>query len=356
MTPPEQRNTILEATAEACQTGASLEAAAVSVGLSARTLRNWRAQGAGCRDRRPEAIRPAQVHALRKEERQRIVEVANSPEFASLTPEQIAIIMIDRGDYIGSASSIHRVLKEAKLMQHRGKARESKRKPKPPTRAAEKPNQIWAVDITYLPTNTTGRFLKLYMILDLFSRDIMGWEVFEEENGENSKAVMHRAMIAQGACPEVLHADNGSPLKNANLHAMLLSRGITPSHSRARVSNDNAHAEALFRTVKYHPSLPEKPFEGLADARQWVRGFVQWYRYEHRHKSLNMVTPAQKHAGEDVAILAQRKANLEAAKAAHPRRWIGDKAVRSCAPSGCVTINSIRPDTRKIERELKKVA
>jgi len=178
-------------------------------------------------------------------------------------------------------------------------------------------------------------FFKLYVILDLFSRKIIASEVWEEENAEHSKSLLQRACLAEKLAahthPLVLHGDNGSPLKASTVLGLMYSLGITPSHSRPRVSNDNPHAEALFRTAKYHPFLPPNGFADLAAARQWAQAFVDNYNNRHFHSALRFVTPAQKYAGADKAILANRQELYQRARAQNPNRWIR-KSTRNWSP------------------------
>ncbi|WP_373962438.1 transposase [Oligella urethralis] len=152
--------------------------------------------------------------------------------------------------------------------------------PPPPRRhCADEPNVCWSWDVTYLPTSIRGLSFYLYLIMDIYSRKIVGHEVFEAENMNNSATLIQRAVLREKCAhkPLVLHADNGSAMKGSTLYAKLDSLGITPSHSRPRVSNDNAYSESLFRTCKYHPRFPTNGFNQIEDARQWVHHFVRWY-------------------------------------------------------------------------------
>ena len=165
------------------------------------------------------------------------------------------------------------------------------------------------------------------MILDLFSRKIIAWDIWTEESAENASVLVRRAVLSEhltvSISPLVLHSDNGSPMKGASLLETLYTLGITPSRSRPRVSNDNPYAESIFRTCKYRPNYPTAGFMNLTQARTWVLAFVKWYNYEHRHSGLNFLTPHQRHSGIDQAILENRKSLYEEAKAAHPERWSG---------------------------------
>ena len=163
--------------------------------------------------------------------------------------------------------------------------------------------------------------------MDIYSRKIVGWEVFETESSEQASQVLRKAHMSEAMAPNqaiILHADNGSPMKGATMLATMQKLGIVPSFSRPSVSNDNAYSEALFKTLKYAPSYPSKPFEDIEKARQWVMQFVQWYNHSHRHSNLKYVTPVQRHTGRDKVILTRRQQVYEAAKALYPERWSGD--------------------------------
>lgn len=353
MTRTQDRQECLAAIQDAIAAGASKAAACMEAGICAKTMGRWLGNAD---DKRPTALRQTHANALTDEEKACMVATANSPEFASASPAQIVAAQADQGVYIASEASYYRVLKEADQLAHRGKARKASARKPPTTLVAANTGEVWVWDVTWLASVICGAYFRLYTIMDLYSRKIISWEVFVDENAENSEDVLRRAALAEniaaGKTP-FLHGDNGAPLKNAHIHAKMLAMGVKPSNSRPRVSNDNAHAEALFRTVKYHPSLPEKPFRSLEDARAWVATFVQWYNHEHRHSALNMVTPDQKHRGLDTELLAKRHALLEEARAKNPRRWIKGK-IRNCSPTILTTLNPV--NDRKIERELKKAA
>lgn len=340
------------------QAGARQSKCAKTIGLSLRTLKRWRADLSRNReDRRPAAVRPTPGNALTPEERAEILLQCNRSENASKPPAEIVTGLADQGIYIASESSFYRVLRAHKQQHHRGRARAPRKNPPQNTHTATAPNQVWCWDITWLPTNVAGMFFKLYLIVDLFSRKIVGHEVWEEENSEHSKTLLRRVALAENLAamktPVVLHGDNGSPLKAGTVVALMETLGITPSRSRPRVSNDNPFSEALFRTTKYHPSMPPHGFANLQAARAWVERFVQWYNHEHYHSALRFVTPAQKHAGEDIAILAKRHALYKTKMAQTPDRWIRKKT-RNWEPVTTTTLNP--PDKRKLEKNLKTAA
>lgn len=327
---------------EAVSSGARKSRACEVVGISIRTLQRWTEGGTVGADRRPAAVRPTPANRLSEAERQRIVEVSNEPAYASLPPSQIVPKLADQGVYIASESSFYRVLKAEGQLQHRGRARKPSPSRAPTTHVAHEPNAVWSWDVTWLPSRVGGRFWYLYLIEDIFSRKIVTWEVHASENGALAGELVQRAVVAERCFlrPLVLHADNGSPMKSQTLRAKLEELGITPSYSRPRVSNDNAYSESLFRTLKYCPSWPSQGFATLEAARQWVRRFVDWYNHRHCHSGLKFVTPAQRHRGDDRAILARRHAVYQAAKARRPERWSGK--TRDWAPIGAVTLNPER--------------
>ena len=217
------------------------------------------------------------------------------------------------------------------MQNHRGRSQESGKHGKPTTYCATAPNQVWTWDISYLAGAVKGLFYYLYLIVDIFSRDIVGWEVWPEESADHASELIKRACLAQKrltTAPLVLHSDNGSPMKGATMLETLYALGITPSNSRPRVSNDNPYSESLFKTLKYRPNYQPKGFEDIETARRWCSGFVNWYRHEHHHSGIRFLTPAERHEGKGAAILEKRSLLYQAAKAAHPERW-NSRAIRN---------------------------
>lgn len=346
MTPLAVRKQIIAMVGEAIAAGACQAGSCETIGLSVRTLQRWQ-RDVLVGDRRPERTQTPS-NQLSEEERERLLAVANSSQFAHLAPSQIVPRLADEGKYIGSESTFYRVLRTANQLKHRGAQRPVEPRSKPRAVAATAPNQLVSWDITYLPTPTKGIYLYLYLFIDIFSRKIVGWQVYQEESSELAAEVMKdicaREKIAPGQV--VLHSDNGSPMKGATMLATLQTLGVMPSFSRPAVSNDNAYSESLFKTMKYRSNYPGKAFKDLAGARQWVDGFVQWYNHEHRHSAIGFVTPAQRHAGKDAALLSKRTAVYEAAKARYPARWSG--ATRNWQPVLVVRLN---PDQIVIKKE-----
>lgn len=256
--------------------------------------------------------------------------------------------MLDKGIYLGSEASFYRLLKANGQLHHRGRSQAPKKKAKPTSLAAKGPNQVWSWDITYLASRVKGLFYYLYLFEDIYSRKIVGYEVHEQECGKLASELVQRCML-QEQCfnqPLVLHSDNGAPMKALTMKAKLEELGVLSSYSRPRVSNDNPFSEALFRTLKYRANWPSSGFNNLAESRDWVQQFVEWYNKEHKHSQINFVTPAQRHAGKDSEILSKRKVVLEAARSKHPNRWSG--AVRNCESVGTVMLNPDKSENTEL--------
>ena len=325
--------------------GARLHQACEVVGIDLRTLQRWKAQeGLTAGDRRPHAVRPLPSHALSDSERAEIVRVANEPRFAAVPPARIVPMLADDGVYLASESTFSRVLRDEGQAAHRGRAKKPRTVRPPTTHVATAPRQVWCWDMTYLPAAVIGMWFHLYLILDLYSRKIVGWEVHAEDNADHASHLVRRTALAEGIAMRddkpVLHGDNGATLKATTVLAMLHWLGIKASYSRPRVSDDNAFVEALFRTAKYRPEFPNEGFDDLEAARSWAARFVHWYNVEHRHSGLRYVSPAQRHDRLDQAILAARREVYEQAKTRHPARWSGQ--TRNWAPSEAVTLNPER--------------
>ena len=223
-------------------------------------------------DKRSDALRPVPSNKLTEEEEQRILTISNDNEYASLPPSQIVPALADKGVYIASESSFYRILKKHGQLQHRGRSKKRSKSKKPTTHVATGPNQVWCWDISYIPSRVRGQFWYLYLILDVYSRKIVGWEIHSHESGELASELINRTMLAEKCTktPLVLHSDNGAPMTSSTFKAKLEELGIIPSHSRPRVSNDNAFAESIFKTVKYCPQWPPQGFLTLEDSRQWM--------------------------------------------------------------------------------------
>jgi len=328
MTSLEDRQQMSELITQACNAGARLAQACELCGLSERTLQRWRSRATGATlgcDQRPHAQRPSPSHALSAAERAELLRVANEPRFADLPPARIVPLLADEGRYLASESSFARVLRQAGQNAHRNRSRAPRAQRPPTTHIATAPGQVWCWDMTYLPATVAGRWFYLYLIVDLYSRKVVGWEVHAEDDSDHAARLVQRTALAEGIAAKdskpVLHGDNGATLKATTVLAMLHWLGVKPSYSRPRVSDDNAFVEALFRTAKYRPEYPKSGFTDLSDARAWAARFVHWYNLEHRHSGIRYVTPAQRHSGQDVEILKRRDELYKQARRCNPARW-----------------------------------
>ena len=282
------------------------------------------------------------ANKLSATERQRILDVVNSPRFRDLSPKQIVPTLADEGTFFASESTMYRVLRAAGQLEHRGRAKPPKHR-RPDELVATGPNQVWCWDITLLPSSIRGKFFYLYMIVDVFSRKIVGKAVHDTESAIHAAVLITVACAAEGVARDqlVIHSDNGGPMKGATMLATLQALGVAASFSRPGVSDDNPFAEAAFRTLKYRPEYPSR-FLSIEAAHAWVDRFADWYNHHHLHSAIGFVTPHQRHAGVDVAILKHRKVVYEAARRRHPARWS-----RSCRSWDRVAVVRLNPRDAK---------
>jgi transposase InsO family protein len=323
---------------EAVRNGARVWKACEVVGITVRSYQRWGRDRARADGRhRP---RGAPANRLSDEERERIVALATSQEFRDQAPSQIVPILAEQGIYVASESSFYRVLRHRRLLNHRGRSR-PRQHSRPQQHVATGPNQVWSWDITYLRSALRGQYYFLYLVVDVWSRKIVAWEVALQETSEIAAAMIARAGVENGVDRDrlVIHSDNGAPMKGATLLATLQSLGIVPSFSRPRVYDDNPYSEALFRTLKYRPEYPSLPFSSLEEAQCWVEGFVRWYNTEHRHSAIRFVTPQVRHAGAESQVLLKRKEVYEAAKRRNPGRW--SRNTRNWSPIVEVILNPV---------------
>ena len=324
---------------DAVRSGAALGRACEVLGLTERTVQRWRAADVGDDERAGPRTRPA--NALTPTERANILAVVNEPENRDLSPKQIVPRLADAGRYLASESTIHRILRDENQATHRGRA-------KPRTarvvdeHVATGPNQVWSWDITYLLSAVRGRFFYLYLVVDIWSRRIVGFEVHEEESMDLSAALVSATCAAESIDPRglVLHSDNGGPMRGSTMLATLQMLGIVASFSRPKVSDDNPYSESLFRTLKYRPEYPHRPFESVEAARAWVTAFVEWYNTEHRHSGIRYVTPNERRHGIEGAVLANRARVYERARRKNPNRW--SRGTRDWTPAPAVFLNPAR--------------
>ena len=332
---------VLEVVAEAVNDGCRQNKACEIVGVDERTLQRWQQPLTTQDGRRGPLTIPA--NKLTEAERAAVIAIAVSAEFCNKSPHQIVPTLADRGDYFASESSFYRLMNEADLLTHRGSAK-PKTKKRPKALEAVRPNELYSWDITYLLSSIRGQYFYLYMFLDIFSRKVVGWRVYDRESADISSALLteicERENIDRGQLS--LHSDNGGPMKGATMLVTMQSLGIMPSFSRPSVSDDNPFSESLFKTVKHCPLYPTKPFESVDEATAWVESFVSWYNTEHLHSAISFVTPNSRHCGADVEILKKRVVVYEKAKEKNPSRW--SKLTRNWDRVATVKLNHLKAD------------
>lgn len=337
---------------EAQEAGARLAPACREVGLDTRTVQRWRAQEGGDDQRHGPKTTP--TTKLSPAERKKALDVMNSKEYRDLSPKQIVPKLADKGEYIGSESTLYRILREEKQLALRGRAKAPTSKP-PAEKTATGPGQVWSWDITYLRSSITGRFFYMYVFIDVWSRKIVAFDVRENECTDHAAKMLDEALEAEGltGVDLVLHSDNGSPMRGSTLKALMELLGVIASFSRPHVSDDNPFSESLFRTMKYWRCYPKKPFETCAEALLWAESFVRWYHHEHLHSALGFITPLDRHEGRADAIFERRTAVYEAARKRHPARWSGK--LRTWMAPPVVLLNPTK-DTRLEATKMKAAA
>lgn len=319
-----------------------MQVACEAMGIGVRTFERWSKNPDGDQRRGP-VTEPA--NKLSPEERERVIELANSKECRDKSPAQIVPQLADKSVYVASESTFYRILKAEGMNAHRLKAKPRKHV-RPPELKASGPNQVWSWDITYLQSQVSGIFFYLYLVVDVYSRKIIGFEVKEEQTADYAAAMISRLCMEEGVEREQLklHSDNGKPMKGATMLATLQRLGVVPSFSRPHVSDDNAYSESLFRTLKYSTKYPSQPFATTGSASEWLTKFTRWYNEEHLHSGIKFVTPSSRHNGEDAAILDHRSKIYEAAKAKQPNRWSG--AIRNWKKIKVVYLNRLQGRNR----------
>lgn len=327
---------IFELVEETVRSGANQEPACQILGLTARTLQRWR-RTKGVEDCR-QGPKSEPANKLSNKERQRVLDLVNEPKYRDLSPNQIVPRLADEGLYVSSESTIYRILREENLLAHRERSKPKSTR-RPTAHVATGANQVFSWDITYLHSPVRGRFFYLYLILDVWSRKIMGARVYSEESMELAAELFKDTCRRHDLDPQgiVLHADNGGPMKGSTMLATLQGLGVVASFSRPGVSDDNPYSEALFRTLKYRPEYPSGPFASLEAASLWVEDFVSWYNTEHLHSGIRFVTPDDRHSGRDLEILNQRRKVYEQARSQNPQRW--SRRIRNWKPVEMVYLN-----------------
>lgn len=272
---------------------------------------------------------PTPAHALSNEERDQVREMLNSQRFMDLPPRQVYAALLDEDRYLCHWRTMYRILATHGEVRERRRLRQHPVYRKPELLATA-PNQVWSWDITTLRGPVKWSGYKLYTVLDIFSRYVVGWLIAEVESSELARQLIAESARKQGIQPDqlTLHADNGTPMTGKPLAQLLVDLGITRSHSRPHTSDDNPFSEAQFKTLKYRPDYPDR-FDSIKHSRHWARGFFGWYNDEFYHSGLNLLTPASVHYGQAEAVRQQRQAVLAAAYAQCPQRFVrGEPVVR----------------------------
>jgi putative transposase len=315
---------ILGAVSEAVAAGARLAAACGVIGISHRTVERWRARP-GSDDRRAGPHRRPS-NALTPAEETRLLALLTSERYAGLSPKQLVPQLADEGLYLASESTIYRLQRRYGLRRVERRIERTHVARSTTVHRATGPNQVWSWDITWLPTVVRGRFVYLYLVMDVWSRRIVGWTVAERESAETAAELIQHICRDGDVEPRglVLHSDNGKPMRGATMVSTLQWLGIVPSFSRPHVSDDNPYSEALFRTLKYTPEYPQLPFVNVEAAERWVGRFVAWYNREHRHSAIRYITPDERHFGRETSVLHARDVLYRQARATTPDRWSGD--------------------------------
>lgn len=271
-----------------------------------------------------------------------MVTVLTSSRYAGLSPKQLVPQLADEGLYLASESTMYRVQRRHGLRRSKSSTPRTHVTRATTVHHATRANQVWSWDITWLPTTVRGVYLYLYLVMDVWSRRIVGWRVAERESADVAAEFITQACTDGDVIPRglVLHSDNGTPMRGSTMTSTLQWLGVVPSFSRPHVSDDNPYSEALFRTLKYTPAYPRLPFADLASATRWVARFVDWYNGTHRHSAIRYVTPDERHYGREDAVLASRRELYERARRANPERWSG--STRDWSPVELVVLNPER--------------
>lgn len=287
--------------------------------------------------------RSSQPRALSEAERSKVTEVLTSDEYADQPPAQVYYSLLQQGIYLCSISTMHRLLRQNQLNGERRQQRPGSPQPVPRLHAT-RPNQVWTWDIAKLATRKRGEYLSLYVVMDLFSRHIVAWMLSRKENSALSSQLIEEAYVRYDIQPDSLtiHQDRGVPM-TAHCYLDLLGElAITASHSRPRVSNDNAMSEAQFKTLKYQPDYPRR-FDSYDHAMRWCEDYVQWYNHQHHHSSLAGFTPHQVFSGEYQSLAKTKQAALDAMYNRHPERFTRGRPIAQMPPSE-VCINPVPED------------
>jgi putative transposase len=259
---------------------------------------------------------------LTLDERATVRDLLNSERFVDRAPRTVYAMLLDEGRYLCSWRTMYRLLAASAASKER---RAQRRHPTytRPELLATGPCQVWSWDITKLRGPLPGIWYSLYVILDIFSRNIVGWLIAEREDAALAELLIAESCAREGIVPQqlTLHTDRGAPMTAKTVAELLIDLGVARSHSRPSVSNDNPYSESQFKTMKYGPTYPER-FASIDEARAWMRAFATWYNTEHRHSGIGLLPPQVVHSGQAPEQVAARQRVLDAAYQVHPQRFV----------------------------------
>jgi putative transposase len=278
-------------------------------------------------------VRAPHPRSLSPAEQTRVRDVLNSERFVDQAPRTVYATLLDEGIYLCHWRTMYRLLRADAATRERRAVRRHPIYTRPELLATA-PRQVWSWDITKLRGPLPGVWYSLYVVLDIFSRMVVGWLLATHEDSLLAEQVLADTCLREGIAPDQLtiHADRGAPMTAKAVAELLVDLGVRRSHSRPTVSNDNPYSEAQFKTMKYGPTYPDR-FASLADARAWVTTFVHWYNHDHRHSGLGLLTPGMVHAGHTDAIVAARQVVLTTAAAVHPERFVRGQPTPPAVPT-----------------------
>lgn len=302
----------------------------------------------GARIEEASAARPAPPRALTASERQEVLDVLHTDRFVDKAPAEVCATLLDEGTYHCSVRTMYRILDEAgEVRERRNQARHPHYRA--PELLATGPNQVWSWDITKLLGPVKWTYFYLYVILDIFSRFVIGWMIATHESSALAKRLIAETCEKQNVLPGQLtiHADRGSSMKSKPVALLLADLGVTKSHSRPHVSDDNPYSEAQFKTLKYRPGFPDR-FGSIQDARAFCQEFFPWYNGEHRHSGIGLMTPDMVHYGKAELVTAQRRIVLTSAFDAHPERFVRGKPEPPAMPTAA-WINKPKVESKQVE-------
>lgn len=277
--------------------------------------------------------RQSPERALTPEQRQQVLDVLHCERFVDKAPGEVCAILLDEGTYLCSERTMYRILDANNEVRERRNQRRHPKYEMPQLRATG-PNQVWSWDITKVKGPVKWVYFHLYVIMDIFSRYVVGWMVAPRESAELAKRLIQESCDKHGIEPGQLdiHADRGTSMKSKAVAELLADLGIAKSHSRPQVSNDNPYSESQFKTLKYRPDFPER-FGSVQDTRAFGSAFFEWYNNDHRHSGIGMLTPAMVHFGTVQQVLDARQTTLSTAYLAHPERFVNGPPVPKRPPA-----------------------